>query len=502
MTTRLHIGITQYQTGWDIVLSQIGVEWSVLPATSVPEPELYSTIIMTAPLSPTQHKALLHYAELGGALVDAVPSGFRRPVRTLYPSSADTLFGYLPLIDVYGFVRSYRSPLLAGTVAIEDKGQGLLARLGIDVARAVVDTRKKRKRFYAPSRRFPNEMVSLVSKGALRMAVATLLKELHFRRGLPFVHRRLFPGTMPTIFCFRIDSDGGSRQQVQTWCDIATRHGVPMSWYLHLEHHAAWLDVLSAYPEQELGIHSVVHKTYQTFEENSENIARARAILDAEHIRYTGYAAPYGTWNTGVARAEEYHGFAYASEFSLSYDDVPFFPAIDNRLSPVLQVPIHPICLGSLGRVGMSEEEMHDYNSFAVYSKLCDGEPLIFYDHPLHPYTGALDALFALVRGLGIPALSFADYAAWWKRRLSSSQQVYWRNGAVEATESSSANVLSDVWHSHEHHSILLPNGSLHPSVRLHSQRPVANAIRDIRRFSKEVLRQDVVDAINKWRVR
>ena len=500
MSTHIHIGITQQQPGWEILLEQIGVDWSVLPGGMIPSPERYSAVIAVGDVPSDARRALYYYAEQGGALLDNTPGGIPRFVRTLFPSSSDPLFGHIPLIDLHGFIRSY-GDRLGGTVALETKGNGHIARLGIDINRAITDTRKRRRLFYAPSGLFPNELVALVSKGALRMAVTTLLKELHFRRGLPFIHRRAFPGTSPNIFCFRIDSDGASREQVQTWCGIADKYDIPMSWYLHLEHFERWLDVFRDYPAQEIGIHSFVHKTYTTFEENSRNIQQARAILDAQGISYTGYAAPYGTWNGSVALAEEYHGFSYASEFSLAYDDVPFFPWLRNRFSPVLQIPIHPICFGSLGRIGMTEEEMNDYNSFVLHSKLCDGEPLVFYDHPLHPYTGALDAFFASVHELGIPALSFAQYADWWKRRLLTQPSVKWSDGTpVVLRRSAYDDVLLDIWHSHTDRSILRDGVAEQPSGPSVCRPELQRNIRDVRHLSRAVLRQTAIDTINRWR--
>ncbi len=504
MNTRLHIGITHRQPGWELLLEQIGVDWSVLPSGEIPSPEQYSAVIATGDVPADARRALYYYAEIGGALLDNTMGGLPHPIRTIFPASTDPLFAYLPLVDVFGIARFYGGNMLGSTVALQEKGRGIVAKLGIDIGKSMTDTRKRRKLFYAPSGLFPNEVVGLVSKGALRMAVATLLKELHFRRDLPFVHKRAFPGATANVFCFRIDSDGGSRQQVRTWCDIATKHSIPMSWYLHLERHEDWLDVLREYPEQEIGIHSVVHKTYSTFEENRYNIQQARDILDAEGITYSGYAAPYGTWNAEVALAEEHHGFAYASEFSLGYDDVPFFPWLRNHFSPVLQVPIHPICLGSLGRVGMTEEEMNDYNRVAMYSKLSDGEPLIFYDHPLHPYTGALDAMFGFARELGIPALSLAQYADWWKRRLLTRLPARWSGNALVVSGNTSAgDVLLDVWYSHSEHRIAEPgNASAQAPVLPVSRPALQQNIREVRRFSKAVLRQTAIDTINKWRMR
>lgn len=504
MNTRLHIGLTTATPGWKLLLDQIGVDWSVCTTTDL-SPERYSAVIVSSRLSSANRAAVLDYTRLGGALIDCAnilsrPTN-RAYTRTLFPEPSDPLFGDIPLIDIYGIISTDRSsPLLHGLVSIEEQGTGIAARLGLNIDRLMTDTRSRRKQFYAPSGMFPNETVALVSKGTVRILLTRLLKEVHFRRGLPFVHRRFFPVDMPNVFCFRIDSDGASRDQVQQWCNIANRHGIPMSWFLHMHNYRDWLDVFREFPEQETGIHALEHKTFPSYEANWWNIQRVRDILDDEGFAYEGYAAPYGTWNKSVALAQEHHRFSYASEFSLSYDDVPFFPWVGNHVSPVLQVPIHPICIGSLQRTGMTEEQMNEYNRFVIDTKLHDGEPVIMYDHPLHPYTSVLDAMFAFVRERHIPVLTFAHYARWWKRRTTTQFCASWNGDKTTATLDGE-DVWLDVWTSHTDNKLLRPGAE---NVETYERPIVAPArpqdIQPVRAFSKVVLRQSLRDMYNKWR--
>ena len=53
--------------------------------------------------------------------------------------------------------------------------------------------------------------------------------------------------------------------------------------------------------------------------------------------------------------------FEYSSEFTLDYDDLPFFPYLKDGFSKVLQIPIHPISLGRLRRSHFSKNEMLKY---------------------------------------------------------------------------------------------------------------------------------------------
>lgn len=504
MNTQLHIGITSLSPGWRLLLEQTGVDWSVCSPTHL-SPERYSAVIVPARLSSAERAAVLDYTRRGGALLDcanALPhTPTRSYIRTLFPDTSDPLFGDIPLVDVYGIVAHSRSsPLLHGLASVGEYGAGAAAWLGLNIDRLMTDTRSRRKQFYAPSGLFPNETVALVSKGTVRTLVTRLLKELHFRCGLPFVHRRFFPENLPNIFCFRIDSDGASREQVQQWCSIASRHHIPMSWFLHMQDYHRWLDVFREYPEQETGIHALEHKTFPSYEPNWWNIQRVRDILDDEGFSYEGHAAPYGTWNKAVALAQEHHRFSYASEFALGYDDVPFLPWVGNHVSPVLQIPIHPICIGSLQRTGMTDEQMHDYNRFIIDTKLYDGEPVVMYDHPLHPYASVLDAMFAFVRERGIPALSFARYAQWWKRRLDTRFTAHWQSGRLAAALDE-GDVWLDIWLSHTERHVCRPGAvSPEPAVQPDVSPAQVQNIRSVRAFSKTVLRQSVRDMYNKWR--
>jgi hypothetical protein len=131
-----------------------------------------------------------------------------------------------------------------------------------------------------------------------------------------------------------------------------------------------------------------------------------------------GFAAPYGIWNIALAAAVDDIGFTYSSEFSYAYDALPFFPATPVRQFSTLQVPVHPVCLGSLRRVGYAEPQMQKYMTAVINRKLSRREPLFFYHHPRDRFVGALDHLFSVLQERSESNMTMGEFARWWKKRL------------------------------------------------------------------------------------
>jgi len=46
-------------------------------------------------------------------------------------------------------------------------------------------------------------------------------------------------------------------------------------------------------------------------------------------------AAPFGKWNESIQLTFENIGAAFSSEFSLDYDDLPFYPRVKERFSTI-----------------------------------------------------------------------------------------------------------------------------------------------------------------------
>ena len=82
----------------------------------------------------------------------------------------------------------------------------------------------------------------------------------------------------------------------------------------------------SSMKNQEIALHCYHHKVSKNYYYNESNIKEGIEIFNKAEIPLFGYAAPYGEWNFNIAKAIEQANFIYSSEFTLDYDNLPFYP--------------------------------------------------------------------------------------------------------------------------------------------------------------------------------
>ncbi len=423
---KLSIGILSNEPGWEILLRQIGVHWKVISASDELNPEHFSVIIVNIEPTSLQERTLEDYLVAGGAILSlgSFVSRFGKSnlknkyFSSLPPSQFDSC-ELLTMTDIYStgvmdaasFKMAHRYP------SVRKLGKGVLAVLPFHVNALMLDTRSKRKNFYFPKDRLPNETVATVSKANLRKFVTGVLQFLHHEREIPFVHKWYFPQDRDSIFTFRVDSDQGSPAEVGDLHSLCQSRSIKTMWFIDTKSHEEWLSRFKDFSDQDVGIHCYEHMTYTSEEENLQNVLKALTLLNSQGIRPQGAAAPYGTWNTSMATVFEQIGAGFSSEFGLDYDDIPFFPFVSGKFSPVLQLPIHPICVGSMRRTGYSAEEMKEYFLRLVDTKLMQREPLCLYHHPTHHHLNLFADVFDYIRSRNIENYSYPEYASWWRKR-------------------------------------------------------------------------------------
>ncbi|RMI27833.1 MAG: hypothetical protein D6681_00200, partial [Calditrichaeota bacterium] len=357
-----------------MLLDQMGAPYRLIQDFTGVQATAFAVVIAAAPLTASQQEALIEYVREGGMVLDMRGEVFRRLQRhhrrQLWEETASIL-KYIDLIDLFSRIFAILTGRLPGKgLKVETPGGGMVIYLALPLDRLMLTTRPRREPFYSPAgTRFPNERVVGISKGALLRVAQALLISLFKERGLPLVHRWYFPHGARNLFAFRIDSDFATPEQVRAWYELGRRHHLRFTWFLHAAAHESWLDVFREFEGHEMAVHGYRHYTYRSYRRNYQNLSRGRELLRQQGFEPEGVAAPYGLWYPALARAQEALGFAYASEFSLGYDTFPFFPFVDGHFSPVLQVPIHPICIGSLIRAGYSEAEMEAYFRHVVQRK-------------------------------------------------------------------------------------------------------------------------------------
>ena len=210
--------------------------------------------------------------------------------------------------------------------------------------------------------------------------------------------------------------------------------GVDATWFVDVRAHESWLPHFSTLTGQEIGLHCYEHRVAGDPAWNRRQIARGRDLLDAVGLSPRGFAAPYGTWRPDFASIIDEFGFAYSSEFSCAYDTLPLYPEIHDRLFRTLQVPIHPVSIGSLRRIGATAPQMDEYFRSLTAMKLARQEPLFFYHHPAHRHWDVVRHLLEGIRTLGIKPMSMGAYAMWWKDRAGVPLQMSVTKGVLSCS--------------------------------------------------------------------
>jgi hypothetical protein len=456
---RLTVGILDENNGWSLLLNQIGVVWEILVNGNEILPQNYSAVIVNRSPTPFEHKTLRAYLENGGALLSINGNGCsiigssptKVSITTIAPHELPTFTPH-DMIDVYSSgVKEKNFPADSEIEASEwcssgNLGKGFFISVPFDFGKAITDARSSRKNFYFTKERLPSEVVARVSKGALRKLLTDVLTFLHHKRNLPFAHKWFFPGEAQTMFTFRVDSDKGNREEVMALHEVSKRYDVATMWFLDTKSHQTWLSDFQNFGNQEVGIHCYDHRTYRSREKNFRNFAIAQMLFHGAGLTAFGAAAPYGTWNGAIAKTFEEAGMLFSSEFSFDYDDFPLFPLVDGTPSKVLQIPIHPICPGSLRRASYSREEMKSYFRAVIEKKIAEREIISLYHHPTHHYNDVIEFVFQLLQEHDVQNISYSAYAAWWKKRLSQSSSINYNHEKGTLSFSSTTNENDVRW--------------------------------------------------------
>ncbi len=429
MEKELTIGILSLTPGWETVLNQTGVSYRETTPSETFSPERYSLLIITRAVTNMEFEQIESYIADGGAIIDTgfcidrLDSGIisQKKIKSITINNGLPFNILCGAIDIYAKVTTFsKAQYLNRMLFIGNHGNGISSFFGINIDTLLFDMCSRPKEFYSALKRAPYEEVSCVSKGDITRLVFNLIKYLHIQRGIPFVHKWFFPDGKENVFLFRIDSDFGTQEQVKKWHDITEINKIRPTWFLHVAAHEKWLEIFSQFDGHEIAVHGYDHITSKKSTVIKQNIEKAQKILKDHDFQCYGHASPYGLWNTALNSICEESGFIYSSEFSYCYDSLPLHPVVKNRKSSVLQIPIHPICIGSLLNVKAQKEEINDYFAGIVNLQKLQYNPLVFYDHVLHEETDVLQEFFKNIETVSIPRLTFLEFANWWINREKS----------------------------------------------------------------------------------
>lgn len=450
----IRVGIFGSTDAWQQSLLTVGVPFDEI--TKLPDSqEKYSVIILNAPPSEKVRNWLDTFIKSGNTIIETGKAScyFSRSVavRRKFIRFSTPIPGAEHISDLSLSGTHYTVPealYAGGLVHLPADPEDRLMFFGLNPDDLLTELGHKRKRFPGINGFEPDELVSITDKGAFFSILEAVLRDAHLRRGLPFVQKWHSPEERP-YFAFRVDSDYGDRTSITNLSTLAKRHQIPVTWFLHVEAHEEWLDLFRDFSGDELALHGYEHATTRSVSTWTQNIRKGLDILHQNGISPTGFCAPYGILNEGLRKALTEFEFDYTSEFSAGFDALPF------RLSDrdPLQIPIHPVCTGSLSRLGATESDMTAYFMAVLRERHHRFEPLIFYHHPLQPGSQVWDVIFDEIRKLGWEPTTFQEIAGYWLHRQNAALSVIITDDRLMHIELDEP-VLSRIWTDHHHFSL------------------------------------------------
>lgn len=492
-------GITRHSHTWEQLLRREGLPWRCVDLSQGGGLAECSVVIVTHALDAAERDSIEQYLRGGGAILGFArhltgvggTSGRRAPLQRLM-TDGDPAFpsirvvdlgcdGYLPREANRLRTHQHQHALFAGELL-----GGAAVLLPFDVQRALVDTRTTSKAFYARWDRLPTELVSVVSRGEIFQLCHHALEYLHVSRSIPYVHLWYFPETAGNVLAFRIDTDGAPRHDIDALYGVLQNARVAGTWFLDVAAHEPWLPHFAALTGQELGVHCYEHRVDPDPGRQRAQWDRALAMMRQAGFSPIGVAAPYGTWTPSLGSVIDELGLLYSSEFSCAYDTLPLFPEVHDRVFRTLQVPIHPISIGSLRRAGATSQQMTEYYRSTIDAHWARDIPLIFYHHPTHRHWDVIEAILEQGRSLNAAPMRLGDWAQWWLGRAATEAGFEVRESVLRVSHAAAlthARVGIRVALTSEHALLLSPQETILLDSREGTPHPRAHIPDDLHRI-------------------
>ncbi|MCS7249959.1 MAG: polysaccharide deacetylase family protein [candidate division WOR-3 bacterium] len=281
---------------------------------------------------------------------------------------------------------------------------------------------RKAKYFYFSLLKFPYEFVNKINKGALRRLVINLLINIFFKNKIPYFSLSYFPDNYHSVFLFRVDGDFAKRKEVEKVFEFLNKENIKFTFFVDVKASERFLDFFKEKNREKFDIqlHSYYHYVYKDKDRNLENLLIGKKKLMELGIEIKGFAAPFGIWNYSLNEVLEDLHFSYSSEFGFDYDDLPILPIVNNRFSYVYQIPIHPISIGCLKILNLSQKEMIKYYQEYILKTYEKGYPIVLYDHPekILEFSDVFKEVFDFIKNLSnIKIMNFTEFFEWWQKR-------------------------------------------------------------------------------------
>lgn len=266
------------------------------------------------------------------------------------------------------------------------------------------------------------ERVALKNRGIPRRELSGIIKEIFFQKGIPYVHLWYYPHGYDSIFSFKIDLDEYNKTDIENLADYGRDFSDSITWFVCCSIIEKDIRLIKKLQQSDYDIqsHGYFHHIYKDSADNSLNISRSVDLLKRLGVKTRGFSGPMGKWNSSLMHSLNILGVEYSSEFGFDYDNLPSYPVSRLLKNTALQIPVHPLCLGSFIESDVKDKAGEYFDKLIEY-KYLNKEPVFLYGHPEERlgknkefFTGLMKKAYSLS---SVKKMNFSGICEWWKKR-------------------------------------------------------------------------------------
>jgi hypothetical protein len=278
----------------------------------------------------------------------------------------------------------------------------------------------RRRKFYHENVELPDERVQSVNHFEIFRYFNNFLADCFIDKDQVLQAYSPLPDDMP-LFIFRIDTDFADFNRIKALFILCEHYNISATWFVDV-HSKEILDYYGSFRNQEIALHCDRHYLYKDAASNRANIKSGMDILMKHNIYPSGFAAPFGDWNSELENVLLEFEFIYSSEFAFAYDALPYI--INKEGKNIVQIPIHPVSPGRLLRSHFTMPQMLDYYLKEIEACRRQNRPAIIYHHPSHDLNYLLEVIFEYIVDENYQNITMLSYADWWLRRYEALQNA------------------------------------------------------------------------------
>lgn len=304
-----------------------------------------------------------------------------------------------------------------------------------------------------------DERIEILTAAIDRNGVCGLLKQVlrtaFAIAGVPLVRKWYYQSASPSILLSRIDVDVLNNSEIEAIAEASKAHGRKATFFINLsgeeeteqygERQAT--DRVLREPQairsllregHEIASHGYWHTVFINESECRADIKRSIELFSELGVAVAGYGAPGGVWYPSLQKVISELNLSYSSELGYAFDGLPCWPHSGAGFRGPVQIPVSPLIQTLLVQNRPLEEVLNGWRYF-ISDCIENKEPASFIIHPdeIGRYGPELyDGILTEADRKGLPGLTFAEFAEWWRLRAAIEVEATWDGESVDAQSS------------------------------------------------------------------